>query len=289
MTTGLDKRGRRVVNGKGADLSMKSPRAPLALLFLFAVAAPVRAEDPTTLNVTLHDARLSVNARAASLQHILAEISRVSGISVYLEAGLETQLGDETTTVALEDLTVEEGLRRLLRHKNFIFAYSSTGLAEVKVYVEGTGDFHRLPVETQRSGERGPAAQQGAVRLRAEALGNPDALERSRALSRLAESGNLKLAVETALEVLERERDSEVLESALDLLLGAESVPLDPILKLAASAREVELRVQALEILGEHGKRDPRVSELLKTLAKSDKDNEVRETAESLLEDIESE
>jgi hypothetical protein len=53
--------------------------------------------------------------------------------------------------------------------------------------------------------------------------------------------------------------------------------------------RESALRIQALELLSEHGKQDPRVSELLKTVAGNDRDEEVRESAQSLLEELDAE
>jgi hypothetical protein len=63
-------------------------------------------------------------------------------------------------------------------------------------------------------------------------------------------------------------------------------VPLDPLMKFATTNREAYLRVQALEILGEHGKKDARVNALLLTLSTRDPDEEVRESAKTLLEDL---
>jgi hypothetical protein len=184
--------------------------------------------------------------------------------------------------------------------QNFILVYSPAGLIEARVYMEGRGEFRRLPVKAKQTPQRPKGAQTadrpsgGAeddpahlARLRGAAIGHPDPAERSTALEKLAESDDEKLALETALEVLDRERNPEVLESALDILLGQESVPLEPILKLAAADREPDVRIRALELLGEHGKRDRRVLELLRNLDKNDKHDEVRESARSLLRDLE--
>jgi hypothetical protein len=275
--------------------------ASAVLLILLAGQASIPAQGAPRAAVTLKADRLSVNAREAPLRQILAELSRLSGIQVYLETTLERQIAREATTVVFESLTIEEGLRRLLRAKNFILVYSPSGLAEVRVYGEGRGEFRRLAVETKRpparartvqKTDRPPAGAAGElaqlIRLRGEALGNPDPAERSGALDELGGSGDQKLVLETALEVLERERDPEVLKSALDLLADQESVPLEPLLRLAAS-RESALRIQALELLSEHGKQDPRVSELLKTVAGNDRDEEVRESAKSLLDELDAE
>ena len=260
---------------------MRSLTAPI--LFILLVGwAPVQAEEAPHLTLTLQAARLSVTARAVPLQQILAEFSRLSGIQIHLEAALETQVAQEPTTAIFEALTIEEGLRRLLQNNNFIFVYSPVGLAEVRVYSEGKGGFRRpLP----GGGENDPVHLSW---LRGEALNNPDPAERSMAIEKLAGSGDQKLALETALGVLERERSPEVLKSALDLLLDQESVPLEPLLTLAASDREPATRLQALTLLSKHGARDTRVSEFLRTLAKSDTNEVVQKTAESLMQDLES-
>lgn len=278
---------------------MRVLRATLLLLLLLA-CAPARAYEAPRVAVTLQDARLSVNARAVPLKEILIEISRLSGIQFFLEAALDAQAAREEITVTLKALPIEEGLRHLLRQKNFVLVYSPAGLTEARVYLEGKGEFRKLAVGTKRPPPNPRIAKQtsrpseGAVaesdqiaRFRSEALSNPDPAERSAALDRLAESADQALARETVLEVLERERNPEVLESALSVLQDQESVPLEPVLRFAAATRTPTLRLRALELLSEHGKGDPRVRELLSSLARNDRDEEVREHAQSLLEDLE--
>ena len=165
------------------------------LLVLLGGWAPISAQEAPSVVVTIKEGRLSVNAQEAPLQQILAEISRLSGIPVYLEVALKAQAGLEATTVVFQALTIEEGLRRVLRNKNFILVYSLASLAEVRVYEEGKGEFRRLAVETKqpsRSGKAAPKADRSRgdpaqlARLRDGALGNPDPAERAAALDQLA-------------------------------------------------------------------------------------------------------
>jgi len=275
---------------------------PVVLVLLLPVAPARAAGKAPPFSVQVDGTRLSVHAQDTPLLEILEAISRQSRAEIHLERTLEAQIAKEQLTVSFQALPLEEGLRRLLRHKNFILVYSSAGLTEVRVYMEGKGEFQRLRVEAKQPPQRPKGAQTadrppgGAeddparlARLRGEALGHPDPAERSTALEKLAESDDEKLALDTALEVLDRERDPEVLESVLDLLSGQESVPLGPILKFVATDRGPAIRIRALELLGEHGKQDPRVSELLKTVARNDKNEEIRAIARSLLEDLEGE
>lgn len=64
-------------------------------------------------------------------------------------------------------------------------------------------------------------------------------------------------------------------------------MPLEPVLALASSGRVPSLRLRALELLSAHGTGDPRVSELLRTLAEKDSSEEVRESAQSFLAELE--
>lgn len=294
-------------------------RAILSVVLLLAVWSPAVAEDSAVPHVsaTARDGLVTLSAQNASLREILTEFGRASGIEIYLESSVTA---DESTTIAYDGAPPEDGLRRLLRAKNFIFIYSEGSLSQVRVYTEGRGEFRRLPTETTGRSPRttamrnpqGPAgplspssaatpgkgqtADQGtavapdkeAIRLRAEALGNPDPDQRVAGLEELAASDYPQLALDTAVKVLGSERVADVLQSALSVVAGMDTVPLEPILTFVADNRvqDAAVRIQALELLSEHGQDDPRVRELLRRIARSDKDQDVRESAKSLLEDL---
>ena len=62
---------------------------------------------------------------------------------------------------------------------------------------------------------------------------------------------------------------------------------IEPLLRFAASQRNPDLRIQALELLGEHGGSDPRVTELLKKLSQ-ESNEDVRDAAQNVLESLQS-
>jgi len=217
---------------------------------------------------------------------------RVPGEARWMPLG---QLLGELNPQTSRDPDIEEALRRALQGKNYILIYWTTRLGEVRVFGEGETSIRYLavapapalkgPRPVRQSGEPGRPTVDGPGRLRSEALGNPDPAERASALDRLAASSDRALALWTALDVLEREREPEVLESALNLLSAQESVPVEPLLRIAVAGRDPTQRVQALELAAEQGKADPRVRGLLKTLS-TDQAEEVREAAQRLLEDL---
>jgi hypothetical protein len=271
----------------------------------------------------MREGRVTLSARDASLREILTEFGRASGIEVHLERGLSA---DESTTIAFERMAAEEGLRRLLRARNFVLVYSGTALAEVRAYRDGKDEAPprasgagtasiaprprregRAPWRSSRVGgepateaaetagsgaERTAAADEAArleaFRLRAKALGDPDPDERAAGLAELAVGDDEQLALRTASNVLEVERVPDVIERALSVFAGVETAPIEPILSFlgANRVRDTAVRVQALELLTERGKSDPRVRELLVALAGGDGDREVRQSARSLLEDL---
>ena len=145
-----------------------------------------------------------------------------------------------------------------------------------------------MPGTDGRSGAAAEAPDKEATRLRAEALGNPDPEQRVAGLEELASGDYPELALETVVKVLGSERVADVLQSALTIAGGMDTVPLEPILTFVADNRVQDsgVRIQALELLSEHGQTDPRVRELLRRIARSDKDKDVRESAKSLLEDL---
>lgn len=272
----------------------------LALLAALVAASPAWGQEAAGPTVTLQAGRLSVSASSAPLKKILAEISRLGSIQISVEARLESQVAQETITVAFEALPLQEGLGRLLRGKSYILVYSPSGLAEIGIYTTGTADFRPLVKVASRprpsakaralpKGDRSPNVVEDdpatLVLAQTEALGHPDPIRRISALDKLAMGRDQALGLKTALEVLARERDPEVLEAAMDFLVTTrEPVPLDPILKMATDPTAA-LRLQALILLDDHGKDDPRVRDVLTALAREDPDPTIRETAGLLLKD----
>jgi hypothetical protein len=273
-------------------------RLPLLLALLLLARAPVAAQEARALSVSYHDSRLSVMAQSVPLREILRELGRATGMQVKLEAGMDQALLGAATTVTIAPAPVDEALRRLLRNVNFIVVSPASGPDELRIYRDGKGPYTRLssrpptivpPAAPPLARARAtPLSAAEMAQLRNSALWNTDPGERSRALSRLSAFTDSSFARETALTALERERDSMVIDTAMALLRLQESVPIAPILRFASAGdRPGELRAQALELANEHGREDPTLRRVLRILA-NDRDEDVRDTAQRILQDIES-
>lgn len=275
-------------------------RAAWACVLTVLLGATAAGGEEGRIAVSYQAGRLSVTARAAPLADVLAEVSRATGVAIALETGATPATG-RTLDIVFEAVSLEEGLRRLLRDTSYVLLYSSAGLAEIHVYPRRGGpapggsavDASRLPSKlpaarnAARSPGSGAADPAELAGLRTAALASPDPTARATALDRLSAGSDPGLARETALGVLRRERDPAVLQSALDLLLRHDAVPLDPVFPLAEAGRASGVRMLALRLLARHGAGDPRVATLLGTLAASDRDDDVRQTAQSLLGELE--
>jgi hypothetical protein len=194
-------------------------------------------------------------------------------------AGVLPAHGDESPTgVAADTATVvdpdaiDETIRLLRRDTNFVLSYPPGGPADVRVYRDG--DASENPAEAVQ-----PAEQREQATLRAQALGASDAEERVTALHALL---GTEVGRQTALEILARDREPEVLKNALDVLTGYVTLPLEPVLA-AARNQDPSVRIQALELLSLHRANDPRVEQVLTRAAATDADEDVRESARALI------
>jgi type II secretory pathway component GspD/PulD (secretin) len=98
-------------------------------VFLYALTAMPLLISPrlsagqlTPVAVTMDAGTLSVSLREARLHDVMEAIARLSGIEFVL-AG---QSGQMTVTDSFQKLSLEDGLRRLLKATNYMFIYSAT-------------------------------------------------------------------------------------------------------------------------------------------------------------------
>jgi len=260
----------------------------MGLAPLLGWGAVAAQEEQAHVSASMREGRVTLSAHEASLRDVLAEFGRVSGIAIHVDSSITA---DETTSVDLERVPPEDGLRRLLRAKNFVFVYSDGTLAEVRAFTRagesrgpGDGGEGRIPDGSAPS----DAERREALRLRARALGDANPNERVASLHELAAGDDEQLAVDTATRVLETERVADVLRSALSVLASADKVPLEPVLAFVSGnrVRDPEVRIQAMELMADRSPSDPRVKDLLVALASRDGNREVRESAQNLLETL---
>ena len=124
------------------------------------------------------------------------------------------------------------------------------------------------------------------ARLRGAALADPDPRERARALEDLAANLDQRAALDAVVEVLGRESNPGLLERALDIVSSEGALPLEPVLRLAASNPEPRVRIKALTRLSEQAARDVRARQALEVAAADDSAPAVRDTAAKLLRDV---
>jgi HEAT repeat protein len=261
----------------------------------FAVAVGCSATTEA-LSVSVGEGRVSLEAEGEPLTQVLEELARRANITVFFEKGAREAPADVAVRARFDGVPLEDAVRRLLRDRNFILVHSATGLAEVWVYdKEGKREFARLgreagpPERSTRRTDRAAGRDADAIPTaqlleRIRGAGDPD--ERVQAIEDLAASADDVVVRDAAVEVLQRESNPQVLESALESLAGLPAVPVDALLEFIGRDRTPELRSRAIELLGEHGGRDPRVRQVLQNLARTERNEDVRDAARSALEDL---
>jgi hypothetical protein len=253
------------------------PGVACALLAVLAAAGPAVADEPRPLKVTVARDRVSVEAAEVSLGEVLEAVGKAAGVAVVLDAALPADAAGRPVSVAFEEVSIDDAFRRLLRdyHAVYFYAASAAALQSVTVYGPAVAARSGLTAPPARADEpgpqRGPAAAAGANSER-----------QAEALRSLAEKDE-PAARDAALEVLARGTQAEVLEQALEVLDSLDSVPAEPLLAFAGSARPAALRGQALRLLARHWPRDPRVAALVRAGTR-DADEHMRELASALLE-----
>jgi hypothetical protein len=265
---------------------------------------PVRAQaGPLTVEVT--QSTLSVNADDVPLAEVLLAIGQRAKARILIESILEDQVGKERVTTSFADLTMDDGLRRILKNRNFILGFGPGGVDEIRVYVDGGTGFRDLTAPPREAmGPTGPSRPTGSMRrrgareapvedrarlaqLRQVTLTSTDATARLEALEELSETQDTAYLLDTVVEALGRERDAKVLEGLLDVVQDRGPISVAPLRALVTSDRDGAARAQALEILADYAGSDPSTRTLLQTLSRSDPSERVRDIAQTLLESLE--
>src|SRR5438093_3689934 len=269
--------------------------AALMLSALVGGGAVGRLGAEPRVVVQMEGDRLSVSAEEVPLKDIVAEIGRATSIKIFGEARLDPQVVNQAQTVGFHQLKVEEAFRRLLPEHNFVVVHSSDGI-EIDIHAPGQRS-QPASQGTRTVGQAAPSAPQAApsgptdVRgdptiLRDTALSDPDPRKRAQAMSQLSRIPEKEIAGETALSVLDRDREPVVLRSALDALGAQTPVPIDPLIRFAGNNGQVpELRVRAIELLRDNALGNGQVQALLRVAAARDRSEAVQAAAKRILDD----
>jgi hypothetical protein len=262
---------------------MRPTISALSLLaYLLCASTVTWAGVVPSVSVSIREDRLWVTADRASLKGILQEIGRVGRVAIVVESQLEERLDAVTNTVIFDGIRMEDGLRRLLHEENLVFVYSSSDLDELRVYAGAAGPLAGRPMT------RLPGGRASGADVESGPVASTRGTEGTAASAPTSDDGDdADKALQNAVQALEVEGDAGVLRRALDTLSGSESLAIDPLVQFASSAGRSELRVRALELLGDRGREDRRVIALLQTLAMTDREESVRAAARTLAEEIE--
>lgn len=232
--------------------------------------APLAADAPMarTSTVTLKEGRLSVRVENRSQDWVLEEISRQAKVAMTRVSGS----GSRRLSVRFEDLSLDDGLRRILADDDAFFFYGAQGrapasLRAVWIYAKGKGKgLEPVPPEawaSSRDLERDLADADAAVRARAiealierkrdgardavlEALKDPDEAVRTGALYESL-SNDVELSTDLLGDLALDDSSPDVRFLALDAL--ADHPDVRAIAERAASDPSPHVRHKAQEIL----------------------------------------
>ncbi len=245
--------------------------------------------DEEVFDIKFNNGQLSVKLKDAPLEKVLKEIMSQSGARIWLNDSI-----DMNVTSEFQNVYIEEGVRKILKDKNYAFIYTPNELKEGKLSIVNASKTketflkekqeppQKVPLKPVVKKEKMKKEKPSFESLVKDALGNEDASKREDAIIALGETKD-KRAIEIITKALLNDANEDVRLSSIDALLeiGDKSV-IDPISK-ALTDKDPWVRESAVEALGELGGDD--AIEFVKS-ALSDEDGSVRELAQETLEEL---
>ena len=266
-------------------LMLASSRFGCALLASLALLAPQpfsqlpgptppHAEIATNAPKVVVDAgRLTIDVREAPLQLVLAEIQKQAGIAINGTGPLDGLL----VTLRLEQLPLDEALRRILSPFDVFLYYAATGdasppLSAAWIYPKGAGT-RLAPVAPE---------DWASTRELEQGLSDPDPEVRASSLEQLVERKGPR-AREALIQALS-EVDGYIRANAINSALNAGiELPADQLQSLIVSDTSEDVRRMALESYANHPEVSVANAKAVLEGARSDSSPMVREHAQSIL------
>jgi len=243
-------------------------------------------------DIKFNNGQLSAKLKNSPLEKVLKEIMEQSGARIWLNDVI-----DATVTLEFQNVSVREGVRRILKDKNYAFLYAPNEIKEGKLSIISASKSKEIFTKTKEEPPKKPpqkpvppAAKKGKVKkesppfesLVKDALENEDAGKREDAIIALGESKDKK-AIETIVKALVNDPSEDVRLSSIDALLEIGDKSIAEPLSQALKDRDPWVRESAVEALGEVGGES--AIEFIKS-ALNDEDGSVRELAQETLEEL---
>lgn len=257
-------------------------------------AAPSSSEGKT-LDITFNNGRLSVKLKDSPLENVLQEIMIQSGAKIWLNDKI-----DEKVTIEYKNIPVEEGVRRILKDKNYAFVYSPYETNAGKLSIVGSSKSKEIFADVKNNQlnahltdrlhnlerrNKLKAKRPTFDALAKDALENDDAKKRRKAIIALGKSRNIK-AIEIITKALTNDADENVRLSAIDALLDINGGKVIESIAVALKDRDPWIRENAVQALGELG--NEASSKYIQS-ALNDENSDVRTLAQEILEELEDE
>lgn len=225
-----------------------------AVALLLVLGAPIAARAGST--VDWKDGGLTVRAEYMPLASVLAEVARRTGIRIVGAQDLH-----ESVTLGFSEVSLEDGLRRLLAGRSYVIIIDPTALGKtlpIEVWLLGRGasgaagmtgegeDSSRGPGRLA-AGSEATADDPPGARLRG-FLADPDPAIRRFAVERLGEVGEPWAL--SRLVVALNDESAGVREKAVTALGEYGPDGVDPVLMLLEVETHPDVRVAVAELLG---------------------------------------
>ena len=262
---------------------MKIAKTLLCLIILFVVsftsstsASGSSKAEFSHFVVQFNNNLLTVKAKNALLSKVFEEIVDQTGAKISLSAPTE-----ELVSVEFSGLSLEQGLKRLIRGFDYVFIY---GLEKAKggppemdviIFSKSGGTSKISPKYGVVPPEKRAPQKWGSLTKLIKDLEDNDAEVREEAVDALADLKD-KRAVIHLSKVLENDRDPDVRETAAEVLGDLGGPEAIAALTQAIHDRETDVRESAVDSLGQIGG-DEAVDPLMEAL--KDGDEDVREAA----------
>lgn len=235
------------------EQTMKTAKLFIFCLLCLTISLPLllttteARETSTVKNVTaphlvwFANGHLSVRVEGIPVGELLDEIAQQSGLTVMRYIAL-----DRKVTLEFHRLTLEQGLRRILRHRSFVLEYA---LARPRtLWILPQGEERHTVERTETAFSVKDIPQMSTLQA---ALNSGDAEQREEAALELGESGHAQAVVPLTLALVDR--DEDVREAAVASLAEIGSAEAVQALAIALRDENPRVREEAVDALGEIG------------------------------------